>query len=211
MKKRRFESCGEHGPTVFSNRGGDLGNANHIYMEPPDAPPKQSRRSVAGNRAEDRPIGNAFRVIQALLSLCIVFSLLSCACTLSGCTASQRELFRDGLVSVSDCSLHSTIGCVATSMGACATPLNTFEQDDWKHYADCLAQQSAACSVKGIGLCAYRSIIESIDGDGFVAGGVGCAQMTEEFQACLTDSRIETEAEAVQVVAFCQRTICGGN
>ena len=207
MKNNLSVNVGENGSVVFSDRSGGARRLNHLHMEPPDKKIEQDGRSVARYRTEDRQTGNASRVIHFLLSLCLIFSILSCAATISGCTAAQKQMFKDGLVSVGDCSLHGTIGCVATSMGACTTPLTTFNKEDWTEYSQCLAARSASCSVKAIGLCAYRSI----EGSVFPGGGVGCAQMQDEMEQCIADSRIETEAEAVQVVADCQRRVCAGN
>ena len=209
--KHSIKQENSDGSVIFSDRSSSIGGVGDVYMESPNPQNQHAGRTVAGNGTKDCANRNSARVVHFLFILCCLFSLLSCACQLTGCTAAQKQMFQNGLVSVGDCSLHATIGCVATSMGACTSPLSTFDGDDWSAYASCLATTSSSCSIKGISLCAYRSIVDSLDGAPMIGGGVGCAQMTDKLEECIADARIETEGEAVQVVADCQRRICSGN
>jgi hypothetical protein len=42
------------------------------------------------------------------------------------------------------------------------------------------------------------------------AGGVGCSSppLQAKIQACISDTTIETEEEAIEAVAACQRQVC---
>ena len=93
MKNNLSVNVGENGSVVFSDRSGGARRLNHLHMEPPDKKIEQDGRSVARYRTEDRQTGNASRVIHFLLSLCLIFSILSCAATISGCTAALKQMF----------------------------------------------------------------------------------------------------------------------
>tara|TARA_R110002012_G_scaffold2527_4_gene12246 strand:+ start:13382 stop:13561 length:180 start_codon:yes stop_codon:yes gene_type:complete len=43
-----------------------------------------------------------------------------------------------------------------------------------------------------------------------VSGGVGCSSepLQAKIQACISDTTIETEEEAIEAVAACQRRVC---
>ena len=182
-----------------------------LHLEVSNKQNQQPRSENARDRKQGNPDRNAFRIVNFLCFVVIVCSLVSCVSTLTGCTAAQKQRFKDGFIDVASCSLYASIGCVAQSMGGCAAPLDTFGNSEWKEYASCLSSYSASCSAKGIGLCTYRSIVDSLDGAPFVGGGVGvgCAH-SEALRACVEDrsTEIQTEADAVEIVAECQREIC---
>lgn len=199
-----------NGTDVVSDGSGGVGGVDRVYLESPKQTDRGDGEQAKRGRTKACQNRNPDRIVYSLSFLVLCFSLLSCAYSISGCTASQRQVFKDGLVSVGDCSLHSTLGCVATSMGACPPPLTTFGEDEWKIYGQCLASRSAICSAKGIGLCAYRSIVDSLDGAPYIGGGVGCANMQDRMNACMDGMTIESEADAVIAVSECQRLVCGG-
>ena len=126
-----------------------------------------------------------------------------------GCTALQQQQIKDGFVSAAECSMLSAIGCAAQSMGACPPPLTVWGGAEWGDYGDCLVERSASCSTTALARCAYRSIADAIDGP-VVAGGVGCSgpQEQEAIKACVRDSTVESEEEAIQAVAWCQKKVC---
>ena len=118
-------------------------------------------------------------------------------------------MIQDGFVDAAECSLMSAMGCAAQSMGACPPPLNIWGDSEWGEYGDCLVERSASCSTAALARCAYRSIADAIDGP-VVAGSSGCGGPDEqnEIKACVRDSEFETEEEAIQAVAYCQRRVC---
>ena len=125
------------------------------------------------------------------------------------CTAMQQQMLKDGFVSLGDCAILSSLGCASQSMGGCPPPLTSWNGDEWGNYGECLGEKSMACTTSALAKCAYRSIVDAIDGP-VVTGGVGCSgpQEQNEILACIRDGEYETEAEAVTAVAACQRLIC---
>ena len=199
----------KNGKLGFRNWVRGFGRSGNVHMEVSNQQNKQPRSENARNRKPGNPDRNAFRIVNFLCFVVVICSLVSCVSTLTGCTALEKQRFKDGFIDVASCSLYASIGCVAQSMGGCAAPLDTFGNEEWKNYALCLSSYSASCSAKGIGRCAYRSIVDSLDGAPFVGGGIGCAN-SETIQACVKDrsGTIQTEADAVEVVAECQRLVC---
>ena len=129
--------------------------------------------------------------------------------TAIGCTAMQKQMLKDGFVSLGDCAILSSLGCASQSMGGCPPPLTSWNGDDWGGYGECLAEKSLACASMAMAKCAYRSIVDATEGP-VIYGGVGCTgpKKQSEILACVRDSEYETEAEAVTAVAACQRLIC---
>ena len=155
------------------------------------------------------PINPRQFIFDTMMILLIVFFLFIISTIVAGCTAAQRQIFKDGLVSTSDCAVHSSLGCAAQAMGGCPPPLTTWESEQWGDYGSCLAEKAASCSASALARCAFRSIVNSIDGP-VVGGGAGCNDSVskEQIEQCVLDADIETEAEAVQAVAYCTRKVC---
>jgi hypothetical protein len=135
----------------------------------------------------------------------ISLSLLAFA----GCSPSQLQALRDGVVSLGSCSLHTSLACTTQSVGACEIPQDSWEGDDWSRYADCIADNSKRCSSQGIARCAMNAAMRAAGGP-VAAGGVGCSSppLQAKIQACISDTTIETEEEAIEAVAACQRQVC---
>jgi hypothetical protein len=123
-----------------------------------------------------------------------------------GCSHSQLEGLRDGIVGIGSCSLHTTLACAAQAVGGCSIPDASWGSDQWSGYAQCVAEKSGRCSAAGLGRCALTAATRAAGGAPIVMGGVGCDQ--DKVAACVGDTTIETEVEAVEAVASCQRTVC---
>ena len=54
--------------------------------------------------------------------------------TAIGCTAMQKQMLKDGFVSLGDCAILSSLGCASQSMGGCPPPLTSWNGDDWGGY-----------------------------------------------------------------------------
>ena len=142
----------------------------------------------------------------ALWTVVIVLSLCALLIT-PGCTASQLAALEDGLVSMGDCSLYSSVGCASQAMAGCQLP--SASDENWSPYADCLVDKSIACGSAALARCSFRAISEATGGL-FGGGGAGCKdeESRAEIRECVSDSRLESEAEAVQAVAYCTRLVC---
>jgi hypothetical protein len=125
---------------------------------------------------------------------------------MAGCTASQRQMFKDGAVTAADCSLHSSLGCATQSLAACALP--SFDGGDWGDYAKCVSDSSIRCQSTALARCMMLGISRAVDGGPVIAGGVGCSHLKDKIDLCVKDLDCETEAECVQGVAYCYQTIC---
>jgi hypothetical protein len=137
----------------------------------------------------------------------VVIVLAACALLITpGCTASQLAALEDGFVSLGDCSLYSSVGCASQAMAGCATP---DKSGDWSDYGDCLAEKSMGCASSALARCSYRAIASAVGGP-VVMGGIGCKAELDKVRSCVKDAEMETEAEAVQAVAWCQRFVCQG-
>ena len=114
-----------------------------------------------------------------------------------GCSPSQLQ------------ALHTSLACTTQSVGACEIPQDSWEGDDWSRYADCIADNSKRCSSQGIARCAMNAAMRAAGGP-VASGGVGCSSepLQAEIQACISDTTIETEEEAIEAVAACQRRVC---
>lgn len=136
----------------------------------------------------------------------LLFFLL---CLSAGCSPSQLQALRDGAVSLGSCSLHTSLACTSQSIGACEVPRDTWDGDDWGRHAKCIANKSGACSSRGIAQCALNAAMRA-SGALVVSGGIGCSsgEFQAEIQACVSDTTIETEEEAIEAVAACQRRVC---
>lgn len=126
-----------------------------------------------------------------------------------GCTAAQKQMLKDGFVSLGDCAILSSLGCASQAMGGCPPPLTSWDSELWGDYGECIAEKSMVCSQGAIVQCTYRSVVDAIDGP-ISAGGTGCSgpEHQSEIMDCVRDAEIETEAGAVDAVAYCQRMVC---
>jgi hypothetical protein len=150
---------------------------------------------------------DAYIEIQAVLWGIVAILSFTALMSGAGCTAHQLRAFEGGLVSLGDCSLYSSIGCASQAMAGCSTPAGG---DEWNDYGSCLAEKSMSCASNALARCSYRAIAAAVDGP-VVMGGTGCREDIAAIQACIGDTEIETEAEAVQAVAWCQRRVCLGS
>ena len=146
--------------------------------------------------------------IQAILwGAVIVFSFVTMILS-SGCTASQLAALEDGLVSMGDCSLYSSVGCASQAMAGCQLPENSGEQG-WGSYGDCLVEKSLSCGSAALARCSYRAIAAAAGGP-IIIGGTGCKDDDSKaaIKSCVAESGLENEAGAVESVARCTRKIC---
>lgn len=133
-----------------------------------------------------------------------VFVFFSVA--LFGCTSAQRQLFKDGAVTTADCALYSSLGCATQGLAACQLP--PLDGGDWQAYSRCVGEASLACQTSAMARCLMLGISRAAGGAPTASGGLGCSHMTEDINACIGGLDCETEAECVQGVAYCYRTIC---
>lgn len=143
----------------------------------------------------------------ALWTVVIVLSLCALLIT-PGCTASQLAALEDGLVSMGDCSLYSSVGCASQAMAGCQLPENSGEQG-WGSYGDCLVEKSLSCGSAALARCSYRAIAAATGGP-IIIGGTGCKDDDSKaaIKSCVSESSLENEAGAVESVARCTRKIC---
>jgi hypothetical protein len=138
---------------------------------------------------------------------------LFCLVSLSaiGCATLPLSSLRDGAATLGSCSIHTSLGCAAQALGACPPPLDTWNGDDWSSYASCIGDKSAKCATAGLARCSWTAMSRAIGGP-VASGGVGCSSeaMQAKIHACVSDTTIETEEEAVEAVAACQRRVCLG-
>ena len=135
-----------------------------------------------------------------------LYLLVILSVSLFGCTAAQRQIFKDGAVTTGDCALHSSLACATQSLAACAIP--SFDGGDWKTYSRCVSESSMICQTQALARCMMLGISKFADGGPVIAGGVGCTHLKDEIDLCVADLECETEAECVQGVAYCYETIC---
>jgi hypothetical protein len=143
----------------------------------------------------------------ALWSAVIVLSV--CALMIGpGCTASQLAALEDGLVSLRDCSVYSSLGCASQAMAGCQTPDGS-GGTGWDQYGDCLAEKSLSCGSAALARCSYRAVAAAAGGP-VVFGGTGCNddEGRSALLSCVSEVVIENEAEAVNAVANCTRRVC---
>ena len=154
----------------------------------------------------DRPMEIAFEfIIICILSVWALFVMSMC-----GCTDAHLNAFKSGVVSVSECALHTSLGCASQAAAGCETPST---MDGYGDYGQCLVNKSASCSGRGLGLCLLKGIGNAIGSTSVAAGGVGCTgeESLDEVRACVGDVTLVTESEAVSAVAACYRRVCMGN
>ena len=123
----------------------------------------------------------------------------------TGCSPSHLQGLREGAVGLGSCSLHTSLGCVSQAIGACAIPADNWGSEDWSSYASCVADKSGRCSAAGLAKCTVSSAIRAAGGP-VAMGGTPCDQ--SEVVRCVSDTTVETEAEALSAVAACQRMVC---
>ena len=141
----------------------------------------------------------------ALWSVVVVLSL--CALFVGqGCTASQLASLEDGLVSLKDCSVYSSLGCASQAMAGCQIPSGGM---GWDEYGDCLAEKSLSCGSAALARCSYRAVAAAAGGP-VVFGGTGCndEEGQSALSSCVSSIDIESEAQAVEAVASCTRKVC---
>ena len=138
---------------------------------------------------------------------------LFCLVSLSaiGCATLPLSSLRDGAATLGSCSLHTSLGCAAQALGACPPPTDTWSGDDWSSYASCIGDKSAKCATAGLAKCSWTAMSRAAGGP-IVSGGVGCSSeaMQAKIHACVSDTTIESEEEAIEAVAACQRRVCLG-
>ena len=139
-------------------------------------------------------------------SIGLVTIVLVLSSAFVGCTASQRQMFKDGAVTTADCALHSSLGCATQALAACQLP--PLDGGDWQGYSKCVGESSLACQTAAMARCLMLGISRAAGGAPTASGGLGCSHMTEDINACIGGLDCETEAECVQGVAYCYRTIC---
>tara|TARA_R100001230_G_C5666989_1_gene171673 strand:- start:677 stop:1162 length:486 start_codon:yes stop_codon:yes gene_type:complete len=151
----------------------------------------------------DRPMEIAFEfIIICIISVWALFVMSMC-----GCTEAHLNAFKSGVVSVSECALHTSLGCASQAAAGCDTPSN---MDGYGDYGQCLVNKSASCSGRGLGLCLLKGIGNAVGSMSVAAGGVGCTgeEGMKEVRECVADVTLETESEAVSAVAACYRRVC---
>lgn len=143
----------------------------------------------------------------ALWTVVIVLSLCALLIT-PGCTASQLAALEDGLVSLKDCSVYSSLGCASQAMAGCQIPDGS-GGSGWDQYGDCLAEKSLSCGSAALARCSYRAVAAAAGGP-VVFGGTGCNddEGRTALLSCVSEVPIENEAEAVVAVASCTRKVC---
>lgn len=154
-------------------------------------------------------LDNLREVWRVLFGVMLLIIALMLFMSPMGCSPLFKQRFKDGLVSLGDCAVMSSLGCVTQSMGGCPPPLTNWAGNDWSMYGNCLLEKSQMCASSALARCAFRSIVDSVDGP-VVGGGTGCREGAsyERMLNCVMDGEYETEAEAVQAVAYCQRMEC---
>lgn len=176
-----------------------------MSLKSSDKLPNRRQLSQLNKSASEAEMAfNAMRVIVIsliCLSLCIILSLC-------GCTKSQRALFRDGIVTVSDCAFYTSLGCASQAVAGCNAP--ELPGQGYGEFGQCLVNRSSSCAGRGLGLCLLKGITSVVGTTSVVAGGVGCTgdEGLREVRSCVADVTLETESDAVQAVAACYRRTC---
>ena len=134
----------------------------------------------------------------------IVLALVFSTC---GCTEQTRRIFKEAAVSVADCAFHTSLGCASQATAGCEKPSNG---DGYGEFGQCLIDRSSSCAGRGLGLCLMKGIANAVGSTFVAAGGVGCAGegSLNQVRACVADTTLETESEAVTAVAYCYRAAC---
>jgi len=151
----------------------------------------------------DKPMEIAFEfIIVCILSMWALLAMSMC-----GCTEAHLNAFKSGVVSVSECALHTSLGCASQAAAGCETPST---MDGYSDYGQCLVKHSASCSGRGLGMCMLKGIANVVGTASVAAGGVGCTgeEGMEEVRSCVGDVTLETESEAISAVAACYRRVC---
>tara|TARA_R100001086_G_scaffold51514_4_gene22967 strand:- start:4191 stop:4691 length:501 start_codon:yes stop_codon:yes gene_type:complete len=151
----------------------------------------------------DKPMEIAFEFIG--MCMLVLWSLI--ALSMCGCTKAQWSEFQSSVVTVSECALHTSLGCASQAAAGCTTPSS---MNGYGEYGQCLVDKSASCSGRGLGLCLLKGIGNAVGSTSVAAGGVGCTgdEGMSEVRHCVADVTLETESEAVSAVAACYRRVC---
>lgn len=158
--------------------------------------PYQSQLNHYMSMTSCRIIGFMVMALLALLTL-----------SMCGCTEQGRRLFKDAAVSVSDCAFHTSVACAAQATLGCDKPEGG---QGYGEFGQCLVDKSSHCSGRGLGMCLLKGIANVVGSTSVVAGGVGCSgeENLAQVRACVADTTLETESEAVSAVAYCYRNVC---
>ena len=142
-----------------------------------------------------------------IISIAFCAMLMMFILSICGCTEQSRKLFKDAAISVADCAFHTSLGCASQATAGCEKPS---EGEGYGDFGKCLVNHSASCSGRGLGLCLMKGIANVVGTTSVAAGGVGCAGVDslDQVHACVADTTLETESEAVEAVAYCYRYVC---
>ena len=134
----------------------------------------------------------------------VILALIMSTC---GCTEQTRRIFKEAAVSVADCAFHTSLGCASQATAGCEKPSNG---DGYGEFGQCLIDRSSSCAGRGLGLCLMKGIANVVGSTSVAAGGVGCVgeESLDQVRACVADTTLETESEAVTAVAYCYRAAC---
>lgn len=124
-----------------------------------------------------------------------------------GCTEQYRRIFKDAAVSVADCAFHTSLACASQATAGCDKPSGG---EGYGEFGQCLVDRSSSCAGRGLGLCLMKGLANVVGSTSVAAGGVGCVgeESLVQVRACVADTTIETESEAVSAVAYCYRYAC---
>ena len=153
--------------------------------------------------ASDRPMEIVFEFV----FICILSFWGLVALSFCGCNPSHVRQFKSEVVSVGECALHTSLACASQATAGCELPS---PGGDFGEYGQCLANKSASCSGRGLGMCLLKGVANVVGNTFVAAGGVGCSseEALAEVRHCVADVTLETESEAVGAVAECYRRVC---
>mgnify|MGYP003112785005 FL=1 len=134
----------------------------------------------------------------------IVLAVVFSTC---GCTEQTRRIFKEAAVSVADCAFHTSLGCASQATAGCEKPSGG---KGYGEFGQCLVDRSSSCAGRGLGLCLMKGLANVVGSTSVAAGGVGCVgeESLDQVRACVSDTTLETESEAVAAVAYCYRAAC---
>ena len=134
----------------------------------------------------------------------IVLAVVFSTC---GCTEQTRRIFKEAAVSVADCAFHTSLGCASQATAGFKKPSGG---EGYGEFGQCLVDRSSSCAGRGLGLCLMKGLANVVGSTSVAAGGVGCVgeESLDQVRACVSDTTLETESEAVAAVAYCYRAAC---
>jgi hypothetical protein len=156
------------------------------------------------NKLDKHPIIELQLYLWCFFAVCLILLLILSA---FGCTEQSRRIFKDSVVSATDCAFHTSLACASQAAAGCEKPSNG---EGYGEFGQCLVNRSASCSGRGLGVCLLKGIANVIGSTSVAAGGAGCvgSNSLDQVKACVADVTIETESDAVQTVAYCYRHVC---